>query len=264
MSFFAENNRIRITNQAGETIFDTDTPMPHIVQQLSGTVTHTFPDVPHRTDGSQSSSTTNLCTTTETRYECEYVTECDYVEVCEPDFFGEIRCRDEFRCEQVRECTFNTYIVPIPFGTYTWNISSVVDASEREWTYKIGDISDSVNADFIVVTMNGNRTGAGSHFEYGTFVSALPASKDVAGNGSAILESSFLSGGQSWLRRIVSVYVSGSAVYAQFKHSSRARNDLYSREVFGSCFPGAQYPPGYNTSSSFSISFTVQVGKFTQ
>ena len=39
MSFFASNNRIRVTNSGGTPVFDTDRKMPAILTTLSGTIT---------------------------------------------------------------------------------------------------------------------------------------------------------------------------------------------------------------------------------
>ena len=41
MSFTASPNRIKVTDGT-EIVFDTNTPMPHIVQTITGNVTHTF------------------------------------------------------------------------------------------------------------------------------------------------------------------------------------------------------------------------------
>ena len=46
MSFEASNNRIKVTNTAGATVFDTDRRMPHITTVLSGSLT-----LPARPDG---------------------------------------------------------------------------------------------------------------------------------------------------------------------------------------------------------------------
>lgn len=42
MPFFADNDRIHITDVNGETVFDTETDMPHIVQIYEGRLTHTW------------------------------------------------------------------------------------------------------------------------------------------------------------------------------------------------------------------------------
>jgi len=249
MSFTAENNRIQIRNSGGDIIFDTDTPMPHIVQEMSKTISHTFGDVPHDAGVFRNSYTSPVCTHFVLRRVCERKFECGF-------FDGEYECRD------IEECGFETVVEPLPFGTTDSFAYDNVSAAERQSTYTIGTISNSVSADFILVKISGSRGTAGNHWQYGTFVSALPSNKTIAGNGSAILESSYLPGGQSWLRRIVSVYVSGNKVYAQFKHSNRAREDQTGQEL-QDCFPTLG-PVSYNSSSSFSITFDVLIGKFTQ
>jgi hypothetical protein len=244
MSFFASNDRIRVTNSSGNTVFDTNTPMPHIIQDMTKTITHTFSAVPRRNDLNYTSYTDPTC------YYLDYQTTCNYE-------------YNPFSGEMEYVCTSQFVEVPHPGGTYDWTVHDDIDASEIQSTYKIGDITNSISADFIVVKINGSRSSGGSHWEFGTFVSALPSGKDIAGNGSAILESSFLAGGASWLRRIVSVYVSGTAVYAQFKHSNRARYDLYDRQE-RVCLSFNPSYPNYTTASTFTITFDVLVGKFTQ
>lgn len=44
MTFIIENNHIQVSTSTGQVIFDTNTPMPHIVQTLENSVNHTFND----------------------------------------------------------------------------------------------------------------------------------------------------------------------------------------------------------------------------
>ena len=137
-------------------------------------------------------------------------------------------------------------------------------AKDQTDTYTIGTLNNSVEADFLIVVCNGNRTTAGSDFTFGAFVTAIPVNQNFAANGSTILESSFLGGGASWLRRIMHVFPDGSDIKVTFKHSSIA--ETANVATTNSCFPftpacGAADRP---ISSTFDLDFTVYAGKFTQ
>ena len=269
MSFTASSNRIKVTD-GSDIVFDTNTPMPHIVQTITGNVTHTFDNTTTTTTQVQGSSYQHIF--------CPYdVFEFCATEVYDPcawsfysscatysyNFtFGSIECEGGTTCYggYVCESGWVTYYNDLLYNTCT----KTNDAKDQTDTYTIGTLSNSVEADFLIVVCNGNRTTAGSDFTFGAFVTAIPINQNFAANGSTILESSFLGGGASWLRRIMHVFPDGSDIKVTFKHSSIA--ETANVAVTESCYPfgpacGAADRP---ISSTFDLDFTVYAGKFTQ
>jgi len=177
-----------------------------------------------------------------------------YQEVCAygPTTTYENVCRDQLVWEQQ----------PGPVsGTVSGN---TVSAKDHAATYTLGTVTSGTSPDFLLALMTATRTTAGAQHDMGTFTSAIPANK-IAANGSTVLESAFEPGGASWLSRIVSVYLDGDSVKAEFKHSNRQYvgwTDMGSASVCG-LFPPDASAAASNTSSTWSIIFEVYVGKFT-
>lgn len=94
MSFYASNNRIRVTDN-GATVFDTNDDIPHILGTGTYQVTIDFPDAPRRGE-------TYLISMhhQEYRYVCNY----QWVYTCNQEYQCNYPCAWETVCEQVYEC----------------------------------------------------------------------------------------------------------------------------------------------------------------
>ena len=111
--------------------------------------------------------------------------------------------------------------------------------------------------------ISATRTVTGTHQDYGDFVSAIPPGQKIAGNGSTVLETSFQPGGPPWLSRIVSVYLAGDSVQAEFKHSNRDYIAAKQWTTTSCAGPPNGYAPTDATSSTWNITFEIYAGKFT-
>ncbi len=282
MSFEARDNVIRVTDTNGDVVFDTGTPMPHIAAVLNSTVTHAFPESGDTSVALASgfvSAFMSGCRDFRCSFEyvCNDVYTCgfDYVcgteYVCAYDFsLGRNVCGYQYVCNNVyscgyeERCGFENVCDWVDVEGYYTSSGNRVSALEHSQTYTLGTLPAGTNPDFLLVLMRAGRTVAGSQSDFGTFVSAIPNGEMIAANGSTVLESAFIPGGAPWLSRIVTVYLEGDAVKAEFKHSNRqytsARATSYAESCFG--FPSAWAPPD-NTSSTWEITFEVYVGKFT-
>lgn len=242
MSFTAENNVIRVTDTNGAVVFDTGTPMPHIAAVITNTITHTFPESSDSAVGVKFepvSAFTSGCRS----YQCNF----------------------EYVCDTNNVCGFQNVCDWVDVEGYRTIAANKVGALEHSQVYDIGSVSGGTNPDFLLVLMTANRTTAGGQADFGTFISAVPTGQKIAANGSTVLESAFILGGTPWLSRIVSVYLSGNTVKAEFKHSNREYTSQLALTSSESCL-GYPSPSANadNTSSTWVISFEVYVGKFTQ
>lgn len=287
MSFTAENNVIRVTDTNGDVVFDTGTPMPHIAAVIYSNVTHTFPEsedttvavgggpVPAIVSGCRNFENVcnfdYVCTTTT---QCGFKQQCSLQYVCEYDFFSGSNvcgfknvCENRYVCEQVETCGFQNVceFEWVDVEGYETVGANRVSALEHSEVYDLGSVPEGTNPDFLLVLMTASRTVAGSQADFGSFISAIPTGQKIAANGSTVLESAFIPGSAPWLSRIVSVYLSGNTVRAEFKHSNREYTSQLALNVSQSClFYPAAYAQADNTSSTWSINFEVYVGKFTQ
>ena len=269
MSFTASANRIKVTDGT-EIVFDTNTPMPHIVQTITGNVTHTFSNATTTTSQAYGFDYQSFSCPVDSYDSCAY----SYYDSCAYSYYsscatyeynysfgsfgcvgGEV-CFGGTVCEAGWVTTYNN----LNFLTCT-KTNSALDESD---TYTIGTLSNSAQADFLIVVCNGNRTTAGSDITFGSFVTAIPINQNFTANGSTILESAFQGGGASWLRRIMHVYPDGSDIKVDFKHSSVAETANVS--VTQACDPFSPVCTAGNRpiSSTFDLDFTVYAGKFTQ
>jgi hypothetical protein len=282
MSFEARDNIIRVTDTNGDVVFDTGTPMPHIAAVLTHTINHVFPDsgdTPVALGYSTVSDIISGCREFRCSleyicndvYTCGYEYKCGTEYVCEYDFslgrnvcgFKYV-CNNVYSCGYVERCGYETVCDWVPVQGYSTSSGNQVSALEHSQTYTLGTIADGTRPDFLLVLMRANRTVAGSQSDFGTFVSAIPNGEMIAANGSTVLESAFIPGGAPWLSRIVTVFLEGDAVKAEFKHSNRQYTSVRSTAYAESCFfyPDPWAPPD-TTSSTWEITFDVYVGKFT-
>ena len=283
MSFEARNNIIRVTDTNGDVVFDTSTPMPHIAAVLTHTQTHAFPetgDTPIALGFSTLNKFTSGCQNFECRsdylckdvYTCGFEYQCSSQYVCAYDFaLGRTVCGYQNVCGNVyvcgteQSCGFERVCDWVDVEGYATSSGNRVSALEHSQTYTLGTLQAGTNPDFLLVLMRAGRTIAGSQSDFGTFVSAIPNGEMIAANGSTVLESAFIPGGAPWLSRIVTVFLQGDAVKAEFKHSNRQYTSLRATGYAESCFsyPGAWAPPDV-TSSTWEITFEAYVGKFTK
>lgn len=282
MSFLAENNVIRVTDTNGDIVFDTGTPMPHIAAVLVASVVHQFPesaDTPVALDfgivgaflsGCREFRCSNeyICNF---EYVCKQVFRCRQEYICQYDFsLGRNVCGFQTICGFAEECGFENVCGFekvcdwVDVEGYSTTSGNRVSALEHTRTYNIGSVPEGTSPDFLLALMTASRTVVGSQSDFGAFISAIPNGEKIAANGSTILESAFIPGGAPWLSRIVSVFLDGDTVKAEFKHSNRQYTSVRATNYAESCFlyPSAAALPD-NTSSTWNITFEVYVGKFT-
>jgi len=286
MSFYADNNRIHVMDGLVD-VFDTNTPMPHITQvMIANSISVGFPNPPkgmnHTHWTTQEWNNENVCRTRticRNRYGCELEYVCSPQYVCKPATWpqtGQVCgwenvcgyqnvCKDRYSCQPEYTCEIEAVLRV----RYFCDVRRRVDALDWEQVTVLGNISPAVAPDFFVINVSGARTAAGAQADYGTFVSAVPGSPFVC-QGSAILESAFVPGGASWLRRIMSVYIENGQLKVKFKHSNRQYN---SNMITGQANaldnqPSAAFihaPDSFDeVASSFTFNFTVYIGKFTR
>ena len=133
-----------------------------------------------------------------------------------------------------------------------------VDASEYASTMDIANLpadedGNPVDVDFVIVQATGTRTAAGKDPR---FDQALPTSvpgKTFSFQGSVLLESSGRANGESWLRRIISVFPSGGKLKLKIQESTSQLN----RAVNDQSFPHVG-----ETKSTYNFNFKVFFGRF--
>jgi hypothetical protein len=272
-SFEAANNAIRIRDTNGAVIFDTGTPMPHIAEVITATISHSF----------AASATSRVGRGLGTV--SAFVSGCrDYRYICTTEYI----CRSVYVCRQEYRCTWNFSTSRNDCGFVTvcgweqqcgfeqvcnWQWVDVegyeayesarVEAREHSQSYTLGTLPSGTSPDFLLVLITATRTRAGAQGDYGSFVSAIPSGETICANGSTLLETAFQPNGEPWLSRILSVFLEGDSVRAEFKHSNRQYTGEQ-RHYASSCwsYPG-NFAPLDDTRSDWTVSFEVYAGKFT-
>lgn len=250
MSFIVESNHIKVTNSAGQTIFDTGTPMPHIVQTINNTISVSFPDTG---DVNVNAGFQQFGANAGVAQE-------------NPPSSAQNPYASPPRCNVVMD--YRYYPPQVQEGVlWIRYYRNKVYASESTQTLTIGTVATGTNPDFILVNATANRTSAGSQKDFGTFVSAIPQGQNMIANGSTVLESSYDSTGTPWLNRIMSVYIDGNLIKVDFKHSNREYLGEYVYFIkrcneLPTVSTVVSYNPD-NIASNWTISFKVFVGKFT-
>jgi len=289
MSFKVKDNNIQVTATNGDIVFDTSTPMPHITDVITNTITHSFPDASDTNSKSGFSIINDFsCSYTYYQYVTNYSSYscsgtsfssdcCDfgcfgscfgnYEYVCSSSFFGGYSCGFEltgYDCSCY--CSYSSFesVTEYEDSYYSW-ANNVVSASSNSSTYTIGTVANDTNPDFILVLANISRTAAGSTYDLGTFICTVHQGNNTIANGSTVLETAFDYNGNEWLGRIIDVYISGNDIKADFKHSNSDYTNKISFYSFECGWPATgAYADTDNIASSFSVAFTVYVGKFTQ
>ena len=119
---------------------------------------------------------------------------------------------------------------------------------------------DAVAIDFVIVQATGVRTLAGKDPRFNQALPTTVPPKTFSFQGSVLLESSGTPNGDSWMRRIVSVYPSGAKLKMKVQESI-ARLD---RGVNSSQSANYNFPHYADTRSTYSFTFKVFYGKFRQ
>lgn len=291
MSFYASNNRFYITNSAGKVIFDTNKPMPHIVQTLTAQVSVSFPQVDSTYWRSETKIFTGSFFCPTQVYECRYVYGCEWENVCGPKqvcgyksvcnynvITGQYECGLQWVCETQNVCEQQN-VCAYRWKCQNWDtygdlyeIRQGFDYAAKDWqaTYDLGSITGGIQADFLLVNCQATRTAQGNLSDIGPIPCGLPLGSWFVANNSSIVEVvSDLRDGEPFLTRIMSVFVEGGKVKVQFKHSNRTFRAV--RGYWEQACSFNMFPPfvgGIPTTpptgiSSYTFNFTIQVGKFT-
>ena len=157
------------------------------------------------------------------------------------------------------------------FGRYfsCAQVDLQIDPRESSTVTNIADLptdedGNAVAIDFVIVQATGVRTLAGKDPR---FNQALPTSlppKTFSFQGSVLLESSGAANGASWLRRIVSVYPSGTKLKMKVQESvGFLARGIPHKSVAP---PGGPpfFPHAADSQSTYSFTFKVFYGKFRQ
>lgn len=276
MSFYADNNRILVTDN-GQTVFDTNDDMPHILGQATFTQTVVFPSPSTYTvftgySADPYTHTDYVCTYTfqnvcSTSYQCTY----DYVNVCTPSFScsmgydGFMSCGTVDSCgyqmvsncgnvetcsyQNVQSCGFvtTTDIIQTPHYGGAYNALDWANA------YTLGDLPSSLSCNFLLskVTAVKNYANVSSIM---TKITSL-GTDTFAFQGSALVEIAGQSGVvDSCMSRIISLYPDNSSkkLVLEARHSNK---------VIGPQATGVD-TAAEDFSSSYTFTITVYYGRF--
>ena len=270
--FNASNSRIRVVETVGgtdEEVFDTNNDMPHIIGttyiQNSAVV---FSDL------------------TETRsyvgQECVGEQVLNWTFTWTPGFTSYSRTTTP---SQYNYPTYNPYVggsyTPGTWtNTSTWNPSVYqrdpvswsydpcsyttpvynwhVDAGENSTTTNLATLptdedGNAVDVDFIIVQATGSRSTNGKDPRFNQALPTTVPTKTFSFQGSVLLESSGRANGDSWFRRIMSVYTSGNKLKLKTQESVAQLN----RDANNSAFPHVG-----ESGSTYNFNFKVFYGRF--
>ena len=278
-TFEAANNVIRVRDTNGAVVFDTGTPMPHIAQVITASISHSFAASPTSRAGRNIGRTPAFMSGCR---EYRYICSTEYI--CRQEY----RCRSEYICSREYVCSFGSCGFETVCGfrqvcgweqvcgfeqVCDWQWVEVegyeaterarVEAREHIQTYTLGSLPVGTNPDFLLVLITAARTRAGAQGDYGTFVSAIPAGETICANGSTLLETAFQPDGAPWLSRILSVFLDGNTVRAEFTHSNRQYTGAQHHYASSCSSYPANFAPLDDTRSDWTVSFEIYAGKFT-
>jgi hypothetical protein len=134
-----------------------------------------------------------------------------------------------------------------------------INARESSSTTNIANLptdedGNAIDIDFIIVQATGSRTLAGSDPRFSqTFVTGV-APKTFSFQGSVLLEAAAETNGNSWMRRIMSVFVNNSTGKLQLQQKESIRS--INRSGYDSAFATG------STRSTFSFNLKVFFGRF--
>ena len=280
--FYADNSRIRVLETVGgvdETVFDTDENMPHIVGTAE--VNNVAVDFSNLTQTTSYSFTDPCSSNTCVGYEWNFVT--NYTP---PNWFYSSRYVfgtwtyertysyfQGWTYQRVTTPGFTEYFRVYEAGFYTYDrefvtvydaccVSDVyitnIDARESSNTQNLVNIpvdedGNAIPVDFIVVQATGSRTTAGKDPRFNQALPSTVPTKTFSFQGSVLLESSGKANGDSFMRRIMSVFVSGDKL------------KLKSQESVATLARGANnvtFPHAAESRSTYNFNFKVFFGRF--
>lgn len=273
--FTASNSRIRVietVNNVDETVFDTDDDMPHIVGTTY--LTNVAVDFDDLTE--TQNYVDEMCAATFTN---------ELVAVWNPavwysftvytpgtwtwqyDFFysstNRVTTPGTFTFDRDYTAGFTSFEyqwVYNPCGTYVPYYEYSIDAEEYSSVTNLANLptdedGTALDVDFIIVQATGSRTTDGYDPRFNQALPTTVPSKTFSFQGSVLLESSGRANGDSWLRRIMSVYASGTKLKLKVQESVAE----LTRDAYDSAFPHRT-----DTRSTYSFNFKVFFGKFRQ
>lgn len=274
MSFYASNDRIRITDNAGKIVFDTAKPMPHIIQRITKSISVSFPNIPCKWRSiMMKSGPSILCQRREYQYVCRQTWVCKPVQQC-----GMVRQPDgtySYECETVTRCGYENVCgnewVTINGNMYDYDSKYTYEAVNWSTIVDIGAITGGLAADFLLVNAVADRTAQGELLDSGKVPCGLPLGQTFVANNSSIIETaSDVSNGQPWMTRIMSIFVESGRIKAEFKHSNRGfeARSKWSGNYCEGAYGTPPLAPGAPSSSpsavsSYSFDLDIVVGKFT-
>ena len=271
--FSASNSRIRVVetiNSIDETVFDTNDDMPHII----GTAY-------------TQNNTVDFNNLTETR---AYIGQECVGEVIEtwtftftPGFFtysrttlsgtynspsyypsytsGSYTPGTWQQTTTYNPSTYERDPVTYSFDPCSYTVASYlynVDAEETSTIVNIANLpsdedGNAVDVDFVIVQATGSRTTNGKDPRFDQALPSAVPVKTFSFQGSILLESSGKANGDSWLRRIMSVYPSGGKLKLKIQESAgqltRGANDQ-------------AFPHIAESRSTYNFNFKVFFGRF--
>lgn len=265
--FTASNSRIKVVEAVGsvdETVFDTNDDMPHIVGTTY--LTNVAVDFDNLTE-----------TQTLTGTQCNP----GYVFVWNPSTITYHRdftagfvtseydwSTNEWTTTYVPSVWYNYSVYTPGFTSQEYDacatISNIyeysVDAEEYSNVVDLTNLptdedGNTVDVDFVIVQATGTRSTGGNDPRFNQALPTTVPSKTFSFQGSVLLESSGKANGDSWFRRIMSVYPSGSKLKLKIQESVAT----LVRGAANSAFPHIG-----QTRSTYSFNFKVFFGKFRQ
>jgi len=283
--FTTSNNRIKVTQEVTvgsstveETSFDTNSNMPHIVGTAylaSQTV-----DFSNMTQSSSYAGTDFCSSNTCIGYEWTwvyvpgyYTYETQYVYVPGEWNFSYDYWSSSYSRTYTPSQFYSTQVLVWVPSEYYREFNTVFDACcvtdyfiyningrESSSTVDLVDLptdedGNPIDIDFVIVQASGSRTRNGKDPRFDqTFVTGVPP-KTFSFQGSVLLEAAAEAGGNSWMRRIMSIFVNNSTgkLRLQKKESVRAIN----RDGYDSAFPYIG-----SSRSTFSFNLKVFFGRF--
>lgn len=260
MSFFASNNRIRVTD-GSDTVFDTNEDMPHIIgTAYVSDVAVTYSNIPSTQvfyyAGQECLPNPPSCSPNPP-WCSDNPPFCIY-SFCSYDYYyGSYFCPPPFCYTNPPFCLSNPpFCLPtpdfcLPFIVYQPQYT----AREFSADANIVDLPTDedggvVPIDFIVIQASGSRTTAGRDARLErSFLSTVP-SGTFSFQGSMLLESSSRDNGTSWFRRIMSVFVNNSTGKLVLRRQETVSTRTTEGKATGS------------EASTFSFNFKVFFGRF--
>lgn len=269
--FTASNSRIKVIetvgsapNQVDETVFDTNDDMPHIVG--TSYVQNVTVDFDNLTETVAFVNT--ICIPGQVlvyvpgtfTYEREYTAGFITYE------WNWTYYRNESVYVPAVWYQFPVYTPPTwtyqydPCASTQTNYQWSVDAEEYSNITDLTNLpsdedGNAIDVDFVIVQATGTRSTAGKDPRFNQALPTTVPSKTFSFQGSVLLESSGKANGDSWFRRIMSV----------FPNSGKLK--LKIQESVATLYRGAQnqaFPHIGETRSTYSFDFKVFFGKFRQ